>query len=105
MTRPPAEKKAPENDPSNSWLQVPAVYCDTFSTGLIPGNRMIRIVFGDYISRQDYPFYRSAVVMPIDDIEVLIKHLTRRVAELKKIEAEAEGAPEAEAADDELPEE
>lgn len=86
-------RKAPESDPENSWLQVPAHYCDTFSTSIIRECKMVRIVFGDYVGREYRPFYRSAVVMPLSDIKSLIRHLSRLVAELEREEVQDESEP------------
>ena len=90
MAREPLDRRAPESDPDTSWLGVPAIYCDTFTTGILSENGMLRIVFGDYVSKSLFPFYRCSIMMPVSDVKVLIRHLTSRVAEIEKKQAEIE---------------
>lgn len=53
---------------------VPAPYCDAYYLTTWPGH--IRMSFGEYYDR---PYYRTAVVMSLDDVESFLKSLTKVV--------------------------
>ena len=88
MAEPPHRKKDPASEPENSWLQIPAVYCDTYTTSIEREAKLVRIIFGDYVSREYRPFYRAAIMMPLANIKSLVRHLKHRIEELEAPEVE-----------------
>ena len=86
----------PEEEPRLRWLGLPGVYCDTFTLDSWTSG-VVRIAFGEYTDPEHYPWYRTAVVMPISDVKALARALTRVVTEAEA-EAEAEAEREKESA-------
>jgi hypothetical protein len=77
------------------WLQPNPIYCDHYTASSSTDGSIIRVSFGEYIGREYYPIYRTAVAMPLSEAKRLVRTLTRLIGEAEK---EAEEALAAKAA-------
>lgn len=74
----PKEEGGPEDETQESQnyddaiAQIPAIFADTFTISWWEG-RHLRITFGEFFSKKKY--YRSAIVMPFADAEVLANYI------------------------------
>ncbi len=75
-------RSRPEEELGFRWLETPAVYCDTYTADWF--GDVIRIAFGEYTDRDHYPFFRTAVAIPLSDAKRLIRTLTRLVKEAEE---------------------
>ncbi len=84
-------RKPPEGDPGYRWMLTPSLFCDHFSADGYQSSRTIRIAFGEWISKDVYPVYRTAVTMPLSDAKELMRVLGVLI---KDIEAQPKTEPE-----------
>jgi uncharacterized NAD(P)/FAD-binding protein YdhS len=96
MPRSPIERKDPASEPSFQWLQLPSIYCDTYSLDTFGEAYVVRMVFGDYVSREYHPFYRASITMPLEEAKGFLRSLSRVIknAEENLAKAEADSKPE-----------
>jgi hypothetical protein len=76
-------EKDPRQDPDLQWLETPGIFCDTFAVDTWP-SQVVRIVFGEYTAAGYQPFFRSAIVMPIDDAKQLSDAIKRSIEAFEK---------------------
>ena len=81
---PSKEREDPAEETGFRWLQLPAIFVDTFSVDHFSGGTIIRLVFGEYVSREYVPFYRASVAMPLSDAKALARTLTRIVKDAEQ---------------------
>jgi len=94
MAHPTDERKDPHINPEHLWLQLPPIFCDTYSTGISKQSNSVRIVFGEYTSREEEPIYRTSVMLSLRTVKSLIEHLRERVADLAALTESDEEAPD-----------
>jgi len=74
-------RKPPEADIGWRWMQLPAVFVDTFVVDVFQKATLVRLSFAEYTDRETASFYRSSVVMPVSDAKLLIERLTADIKE------------------------
>jgi len=88
VSKPPAAKRKPEDEPAYRWLQDPAPFCDHYAAKVYRDSNVVRMAFGEHIGGNFWPIYRAAVVMPVSDVKDLIKTLSRIVKDAETKPAE-----------------
>lgn len=79
-----AGQKDPASDPKWKWLQEPAIFCDAYAVDAWQSN-VVRIVFGEYTAPEFLPFFRTAVVMPVEDAKQLVVSLQKAIQEYERV--------------------
>jgi hypothetical protein len=90
-----AEKSAlkdPEKEVDWRWLQMPAVFCDTFVVSVWGPPGIVRLTFAEFTDNKMLPFFRTAVVLPIADAKALARELDEQIR-AAEMEAAAENKP------------
>jgi hypothetical protein len=81
MAEQPNEADQPDSEPdadARNTFDLPALFCDAFFVTSWPGH--VRISLGEYFDR---PYYRTAVVLSLDDALELSKALAKTIARLQ----------------------
>lgn len=70
-------RKPPETDEDYRWLSLPAIYCDTYTIDFAASDTtsMVRLVLGDYVSKEYTPFFRASVIIPTEVVRELLQSL------------------------------
>ena len=71
-------RSLPQDEPRYRWLEPPGIYCDAYTANYFPSG-VIRITFGEYIDKDHYPYFRTAVVIPLSDAKRLVRTLNRLI--------------------------
>jgi hypothetical protein len=63
------------------WPGYSAVYCDTFAVDAWLPAGVVRLTFGEFTGQGYLPFFRSAVIPPIEDAKQLAKMMVDQIQE------------------------
>ena len=88
-------RSRPDEETGFDWLQLPGIFCDTYTADYFRSSNVVRITFGEYTDREHFPIYRTAVVMPVPDAKRLRATLNRLIREAEEPPKEEEPEPPA----------
>jgi hypothetical protein len=83
--------KAPEEEDNEdrlyNWLGPAPTYVDHFALRAFSSSGVMRIAFGEWLSRKRSPIYRVGIAMPIPDARVLLRELRDALKEYDEKQA------------------
>ncbi len=85
------EEQELEDRRAYAWLDPAAIYCDHVYADIFEKGGVLRLSFGEYVSKDQIPLYRVGVALPLFKAKQLHRRLGRLLAEQKKLADEQTG--------------